>query len=146
MYAAYLEGRAVLLSALDFRDDLLFLALTIEMEAGNQSDEGMVAVGYVVLNSGGTITDAIFKPYRFSAWNTTSPGRGGLDEISATIFWRCYRAACAAYFRLVPDPTAGATHYLNPTTVRVMTGKLPDWYDPAKVTAVIGAHEFLKLA
>jgi spore germination cell wall hydrolase CwlJ-like protein len=55
------------------------------------------------------------------------------------------KAAAAALFDLLPDPTNGATHYLNPETVLRVAGKMPSWYDPAKITTRIGRHEFLRL-
>ena len=59
----------------------------------------------------------------------------------------CWRAAVAAYYRLIPDPTHGADHYLNPTLTRQIRfdHSLPTWYDPDKVTLRVGRHEFLRL-
>ena len=133
--------------AMDFRDELLFLAVTVAMEAANQPDDGKLAVAFVICNRDHSVLDAIFQPYQFSAWNTKSVTRMNLDQLDASTFRSCYRAACLAYFAAVPDPSKGATHYLNPVTVASLNnGEMPAWYDPARITATIGDHEFLRLA
>lgn len=134
-------------------DDLTLMAATILMEAGNQSFEGKVAVGWVMMNrdrktSSPGIDDVIFAPWQFSAWNTDNPARARLQDAMTTqpAIWNdCMKAAAAAIWAFVPDPTHGAVMYLNPVVTRkIRGGTLPDWYDATKVTAVIGDHEFLK--
>ena len=130
---------------MDFRDDLYFLALTVSMEAGGESYEGKLGVAYAIVNRGQPIIDTVLRSYQFSAWNTDSPTRMQINETPLWAMRDCYKAACAAYFRLTKDPTAGATHYLNEEITRKMRGgALPRWYDEAKVTARIGRHTFLK--
>lgn len=126
-------------------DDLLLLAATVKQEAEGEPWEGQLGVAWVIMNRavrrGRSIADVVFDPHDFSAWNTDSPTRLRLDDIEPEVWAGCYKAACAAYFALVPDPTRGADHYLNPEAVV----RLPSWYDPAKVTARIGRHKFLRL-
>lgn len=127
--------------ALEFRDRLHLMALTIAMEAGGEPYLGKLAVACVIQHRPGSVTDVIFAPLQFSAWNTKSPTRMNLDTLDIDTYRECYKAACAAFFDLSDDPTNGATHYLNPDGVSA----LPDWYDESKVTARINHHVFLKL-
>lgn len=130
-------------------DDLQMVALTVKQEAGAEPYAGKLAVAYVLVTrarqSGRSMLDVLFDPYDFSAWNTDSPTRLALDTIPAEQWRECYRAACSAAFGFEPDPTHGADHYLNVATVIKVAGKLPSWFDEAKVTATIGRHTFLRL-
>ena len=132
---------------MDFRDELYLLAITVAMEAGGEPEAGQLAVAYVIVNRDGGVSDAIFKPWQFSAWNTDSPARMNLDLVPDATFRQCYRTAGAAYFGLLPDPSGGATHYLNEEATKKArpTGDLPAWFDEAKVTARIGRHTFLRI-
>ena len=131
---------------MDFRDQLWMGAATVAMEAQGESWEGKLGVAFVLVGRPGSIMDAALKRLQFSCWNSDSTTRAGLDDLDPRVWEECYKAACAAYFALVPDPTHGATHYLNPVVVRqINNGVMPSWYDPARVTATIGRHEFLKL-
>lgn len=133
-------------------DDLTLMAGTILMEAGGESFDGKVAVAWVIMNRDARakhpgIDEIVWAPYQFSAWNTDAQARSHLQAtmLSNPALWdECMKAAAAAIWRFIPDPTHGATMYLNPTlTKQIRGGTLPDWYDASKVTAVIGAHEFL---
>jgi len=131
---------------MDFRDELYLLVLTVVMEAGGEPYEGKLGVAYVVINRGDSIPDTIFRGYQFSCWNTESPTRMNLDIIPDLVLMEAYKASVAAYFKLVDDPTKGATHYLNEEITRKMRGgTLPGWFDESKVTARIEKHTFLKL-
>jgi len=132
---------------MDFRDELYFLVLTVVMEAGGEPFEGQLAVAYVACNrNSGSIPDTVLRGYQFSCWNTESPTRLNLDIIPDLILMESYKASVAAYFKLLPDPTKGATHYLNEEVTRKMRGgTLPGWFEEDKVTARIGRHTFLKL-
>lgn len=135
---------------MDFRDEIFFLVWTVVQEAGGESFEGQLAVAYVILNRSenarSTITDTIFRNYQFSCWNNDSPTRMNLDIIPDITLMQSYKATVAAYFKLLPDPSKGAGHYLNEEiTKRARGGSLPGWFDEAKVTARIGKHTFLKL-
>jgi spore germination cell wall hydrolase CwlJ-like protein len=135
---------------MDFKDALLFLTYTIGQEAGWESFKGKLAVGFVIVHRGESgkvsITDTIFKSFQFSCWNTESPTRMNIDTMPQDIFMECYKAACAAFFNLMEDPSLGATNYLNEEETRKKRGgSLPGWFDETKVTARIGRHTFLKL-
>ena len=128
--------------------NLFFLAATIYMEAENQSYTGKIAVGHVVLTTAKarrqTIARVVLTPWFMSCWNTDAPTRRRLSEaveIQPPAWTEALKAAASVYFGIEADPTGGATNYLNPAAVR----KLPVWYDPAKIVARIGDHEFLRL-
>jgi len=134
-------------------DDLTLIAATVLMEAGNQSFEGKVAVAWVIMNRDAWsqspgVDDVILAPWQFSAWNTDNRARASLQDTmrnQPALWSECMKAAAAALWAFVPDPTHGAVMYLNPVVTRKLRGgTLPDWYDAAKVTAVIGDHEFLR--
>jgi spore germination cell wall hydrolase CwlJ-like protein len=135
---------------MDFRDDLYFLVLTIEQEASSEPYEGQLAVAFVIMNrvrvEKSSVIDIVLKPMQFSSWNSDSPTRMHIDTTPNDAFKSCYKAACAAYFELVPDPSKGASHYLNEEVTRKLRGgTLPGWFDESKVTVRIGNHTFLKL-
>ena len=108
-------------------DDLSLLAAIIYCEAGNQSREGKVAVGAVVLNRvasssfAGTIKDVIYESGQFSP-----AGSGWLDSVIANgaIPSSCYEAADAA---LAGENPIGSAMYFNTGSGRGVK---------------IGAHQF----
>jgi spore germination cell wall hydrolase CwlJ-like protein len=135
-------------------DDLTLLAATVYMEASGEPFEGKLAVAWVVVNRDKYspdpgVADVVLKPWQFSAWNTDNPQRAALQRVmtsGAQVWVDSMKAAAAALFGLLPDPTRGANFYLNPVLTRkIRGGTLPDWYDAGKVTVTIGHHEFLKL-
>jgi spore germination cell wall hydrolase CwlJ-like protein len=135
---------------MDFRDDLYFLILTVEQEAGHEPYEGQLAVAYVIMNranaSKASVIDTVLRNMQFSCWNADSPTRMNLDTIPNDVLKQCYKAAVAAYFGLGEDPSKGASHYLNEEMTRKLRGgSLPGWFDEARVTVRIGRHTFLKL-
>lgn len=122
---------------------------TIYMEAAGEPAEGKLAVAYAILNRAAaerkTVSDVVLQPWHFSAWNTDSPTRLRLDTVDERAWAECAAAFAAAAVDRVPDPTRGATHYLNEDVTRkIRGGTLPAWFDEAKVTARIGRHTFLK--
>jgi hypothetical protein len=139
-------------------DDLSWCALTVYLEAEGEAPEGKLAVAWVIANRSArwreSVQDVVFKAWQFSAWNTDSPRRLTLDRLDPDVYHECYRAACGALLRMLPDPTHGADHYLNVETVLRDAGRLPPWaahphdptqVDPSKVTATIGRHTFLQV-
>lgn len=134
---------------MDFRDSIYLMTLTIMQEAGGEPFMGQLAVGYVIMNrtkQGDSVSDVIFKKLQFSCWNTDSPTRMILDTMQDATFESAYKAACAAYFELTPDPTSGATHYLNEEVTRqIRGGTLPSWFNESRVTIRIKHHTFLRL-
>jgi hypothetical protein len=46
--------------------------------------------------------------------------------------------------RWCPDPSLGATHYLNKALVIKDAGRLPSWIDKMEHLVTIGNHDFYK--
>lgn len=141
---------------MDFRDELFFLMWTVVQEGGSEPFDGQLGIAYVIMNRSASITDTVFRSYQFSAWNTDSATRMNLDIVPDITLMQCYKATVGAYFKLLPDPTKGATHYLNEElTKKIRGGILPGWacknnipssiIDEEKITARIGKHTFLRL-
>ena len=139
----------------DLRDwsDMELYAATVFLEAEGEPEEGKVAVAWVIRNridaKTTTIREIALAPWQFSCWN---PDYAGQRKVRLTVpdperWASCWRAAVGAYYRLLPDPTAGADHYLNPVLTRQTRSdhSLPRWYDPDRVTLRVGRHEFLRL-
>jgi spore germination cell wall hydrolase CwlJ-like protein len=143
-------------------DDLSLTATTVYLEGASEPDEGKVGIAWVIRNlmdrqkrtarqvilGPEGIVDADGHPYEvFSCWNDDYIRQRTARLVSPDpVTWeRCWRAAAGAIWRLLPDPTAGAKHYLNVELTRKIRPlhDLPSWYDAARVTARIGQHTFL---
>jgi spore germination cell wall hydrolase CwlJ-like protein len=94
---------------------------------------GRVAVAHAVLNRkksgrwGASIQAVVTAPGQFQPWMTRRREMERLSSLDP-----CYQSAAAIADAVlggqVPDPTAGATHFLNPIIVRARrTGTLPSW-------------------
>lgn len=145
-------------------DALSLLAGTIFLEAEGEPVEGKVGVAWVIRNRMDarklTLAQVILGPEGkawgdgrafepFSCWNDDYQARAlarlATAETSVTIA-DCWRAAAGVLWRLIPDPTCGATAYLNVEATRKLRGgTLPAWFDPNRVTCTIGRHTFLAL-
>ena len=110
-----------------------YLIRTIAFEAADEPDEGKAAVAHVILNrkrSGGwgdNIKDVVTRPWQFEPWMTR---RTQMEKLSPDDprYQDAARIADAVLTGQTPDPTAGATHFLNPTVVRQRRGgSLPSW-------------------
>jgi hypothetical protein len=114
-------------------EDRDYLIRTIAFEAGEEPDEGKAAVAHVVLNRtksgrwGDTIKDVVTRPWQFEPWMTRRKEIGRLSPNDPR-YQDAARIADAVLSGQMPDPTAGATHFLNPTIVRQRRGgSLPSW-------------------
>jgi hypothetical protein len=114
-------------------DDRDYLIRTIAFEASNEPDEGKAAVAYVIINRqrsdsrGASIKDVVTRPWQFEPWMTK---RKEIESLSTDDprYQAAARIADAVLTGQMPDPTAGATHFLNPTIVRQRRGgSLPSW-------------------
>jgi spore germination cell wall hydrolase CwlJ-like protein len=127
----------------------VMLAIGVWMEARGEPYEGKLAVAYTMMNRvrdtrwPDTVSDVLMQAWQFSWANPGDPNRLLLDDINwnDTTFDESYKAACTAYYLILPDVTHGANHYINPKAVK----KLPSWYDRNKIVRIIGNHEFLRL-
>jgi spore germination cell wall hydrolase CwlJ-like protein len=114
-------------------DERDYLIRTIAFEASDETEVGKVAVAYVVLNRmksgrwGDNIKAVVTHPGQFEPWMVR---RRHIETLSVND--PRYRSAAivadAVLSGRTPDPTAGATHFLNPTIVRERRGgSLPSW-------------------
>jgi spore germination cell wall hydrolase CwlJ-like protein len=114
-------------------EDRDYLIRTIAFEASGEPAIAKIAVAYVILNRkksgrwGDTIKAVVTHTGQFEPWTTK------LSEIEALSpddprYQSAAIIADAVLSGQTPDPTAGATHFLNPTIVRERRcGALPSW-------------------
>jgi spore germination cell wall hydrolase CwlJ-like protein len=123
-----------------------YLIRTVVFEAGSESDEGKAAVVHVILNRiksdrwADTIKGVVTAPWQFEPWMTR---RKEIKALSADDprYQDAARIADAVLSGDVPDPTEGATHFLNPDIVRKRRGgSLPAWARNGGQS--IGRHTF----
>ena len=110
-----------------------YLIKTIAFEASGETEIGKVAVAYAVLNRknsgrwGDTIKAVVTSPGQFEPWMTQREAIEGLSPDDPR-YTGAARIADAILSGQTPDPTAGATHFLNPILVRARRGgSLPSW-------------------
>jgi len=127
-------------------DDRDYLIRTIAFEASGEPQMAQIAVAYVVLNRkksgrwGDNIKAVVTHPGQFEPWTTR---QREIEELSPDDprYQRAAIIADAVLSGQTPDPTAGATHFLNPTIVRERRGgALPLW--AAGEGLPIGSHTF----
>ncbi len=110
-------------------EDRDYLIRTIAFEAGEEPDEGKAAVAHVVLNRersgrwGESVREVVTRPWQFEPWMTRRKQMVALSP-SDPRYRDAARIADAVLSGQIPDPTAGATHFLNPTIVRKRRGGL----------------------
>ena len=135
----------------DYMSDVEILARTIEKEAGNQSNKGKLAVGAVIANRikkqswmGKDLRSVILKRGQFSPWNSYTnyaEGRQGKEMLgeAAKPSEASYEAARKILSGDYIDPTAGATHFVNPKEKEDVS-----WYKPfvKNKPMRIGDHKF----
>jgi spore germination cell wall hydrolase CwlJ-like protein len=116
-------------------DERDYLIRTLVFEASGETEIGMAAVAHVILNRkrsgrwGDKIQDVVTYPQQFEPWMTR---KDDIEKLSPSDP-RYLKAAVIAddvLSGLISDPTAGATHFLNPIVVRQRRGgSLPSWAD-----------------
>lgn len=119
---------------------------TIIGEAANEGPRGQAAVAHVILNRaaagryGSTPSQVVLAPNQFEPWSTRSKELMGYKPNSAS-YQNIGDIVDMAAAGDIPDPTNGATHFLNADIVRQRRGgSLPDW--AASPVAKIGGHTF----
>lgn len=99
------------------------LAKTIQAEAGNQSQVGMLGVGSVIMNRlrnpgfGNSLREVILKPGQFSPWNSYTGFAGGAqgqDMMNLKPSQMAYAVADQILAGNYNDPTKGALNFYNP--------------------------------
>jgi N-acetylmuramoyl-L-alanine amidase len=145
------------------------VARTAWGEARGEGQIGLLAVIHVIRNRvmwpgarwwGATYGEVCLKPQQFSCWLPVDPNYRSLLEMRAD------DPALVAIGELVDrvldrghvDPTKGATHYLNRSTVRLpalrtsperdgdVDRSLPLWARANEPLMVIGRHTFWRIA
>ena len=114
-------------------EDRDYMIRTIAFEAPDEPDEGKAAVAYVILNRmksgrwGDSIKDVVTRPGQFEPWMTR---RTEVEKLSHDDprYRNAAQIADAVLTGQMPDPTSGATYFVNPTVVRQRRGgSLPSW-------------------
>jgi spore germination cell wall hydrolase CwlJ-like protein len=136
--AAALTGQAV--------EDRDYLIRTIAFEASGEPAMAKIAVAYVVLNRkksgrwGDTIKAVVTHTGQFEPWTTKRTEIEGLSPDDPS-YQSAAIIADAVLNGQTPDPTSGATYFLNPTIVRERRGgELPSWARGEGLP--IGSHTF----
>lgn len=119
---------------------------TIIGEAGNQGPMGQAAVAHVIANRvaagnyGKTPAAVVLAPNQFEPWTTRSKELLEIDPKSAA-YQNAGDIVDMTRSGDIPDPTGGATHFLQENIVRQRRGgTLPDW--ATNQTAKIQDHTF----
>jgi spore germination cell wall hydrolase CwlJ-like protein len=123
-----------------------YLIRTLVFEASGETEIGKVAVAHVILNRarigkwGDTVKEVVMRPWQFEPWMTRRSEMENLAREDAR-YRDAARVADAVLLGEMPDPTAGATHFLNPVIVRDRRGgSLPAWARGEGLP--IGRHTF----
>ena len=129
---------------LDSMSEEELLARTLKGEAGNESDEGILAAASVIRNrakeKGMSLRDVIMQRGQFSLYNDITGHAGGEGANKA---WKGEVPQNIRYIANgvvngnAPDPTNGATHYYNPKTSNPSWGRGKQYKD-------IGNHRFMR--
>lgn len=108
------------------------LAKTIQAEAGNQSQLGMLGVGSVIMNRlrspsfGNNLQDVILTPGQFSPWNSFTGYAGGAqgqDMMNLQPSRMAYTVADQLLDGNYTDPTKGALNFYNASLENPAWGK-----------------------
>jgi spore germination cell wall hydrolase CwlJ-like protein len=124
-----------------------YLIRTIVFEGDGETEMAKAALVHVILNRqstgkwGDKIKDVVMRPWQFEPWMTR---RGEIENLSLED--PRYRDAAEIVDSVlagrIPDPTAGATYFLNPVIVRQRRGgSLPLWAADSEGRP-IGRHVF----
>lgn len=123
-----------------------YLIRTMVFEASGEPEAGKAAVAHVILNRkrlgkwGDNIKEVVTRPWQFEPWMTR---RNEIENLSKDDprYRKAARIADDVLSGQEPDPTAGATHFLNPIIVRQRRGgSLPPW--ARGEGQAIGRHTF----
>jgi N-acetylmuramoyl-L-alanine amidase len=127
----------------------LLMALCIWREARGQSREVKTAVKHVILNRAANptgpyakchdVVSVILCPYQFSSFNRSDANAALMPNPKVTGDWNAWLECCAVVDAETQDPTSGANYYFD------LSIKPPDWADPVRQTAQIGAMRFFRI-
>jgi spore germination cell wall hydrolase CwlJ-like protein len=131
-------------SDLSARDKDLMVR-TILGEAAQEGPRGQAAVAHVILNRlssgsyGKTPADVVLAPNQFEPWSNRSKEILAIKPTSPA-YQETADIVDMARSGDIPDPTGGATHFLNPDIVMQRRGSLPSWAQ--QPITRIGNHTF----
>src|SRR4029078_525195 len=125
-FTLFSRGDSTTISSYNF-EDRDYLIRTVAFEAPNEPAIGEAAVAHVVLNRkksgrwGHEIKRIVTQPWQFEPWMTR---RRDIENLSPDDprYRKEARIADAVLDGDIPDPTSGATHFLNETIVRQRRG------------------------
>lgn len=124
------------------------MARTLWGEARSEGERGMQAVANVIMTRvanprwwGRDIVTVCQKPFQFSCWNESDPGRKHLVNVTRNDrhFRLALDIAKKAAQGTLPDIANGATHYYADYI------PAPRWALPHKPCAIIGRHIFFRI-
>lgn len=129
--------------------DMDVMVRTVIGEAAKESDEGKIAVAWVILNrsirdkrffGGSNVADVALRrssslrngrritTWQFEPWmhGHTRSALWSISE-SNTLYMHVHELVSGCVVGLHADPTDGATHFLNPDILRIRGVPLPSW-------------------
>lgn len=129
----------------------VLLAMVMWGEARDQGEEGMLAVGCVVMNRvkkpcwwGDSVPTVILKPDQFDCFNTGDPNLTKILALDPAHpdpqFAVCLDLAVKLLAGTVADPTGGATAYYAPKDCETP----PSWAMPNAYLCQIGDQKFYR--
>jgi cell wall hydrolase len=139
-------GQLIMLASSPGPDGRDYLIRTLVFEASGETKIGKFAVAHAILNRqrtgrwGRKIADVVTSPLQFEPWLTRKSEIEGLSRTDPR-YLEAAKIADAVLAGYIPDPTAGATHFLNPVIVQERRGgSLPSWAESDGQP--IGRHVF----
>src|SRR5258707_194595 len=120
---------------------------TVIGEADDQPAVGQAGVAHVILNRlrdgrwGDTPSSVVLARNQFEPWSTRARELTGIKPDSDR-YQKVAGVVDDVLAGRTPDPTGGATHFLQPDIVRRRGGSLPDWASGPGLR--IGDHVFYK--
>ena len=113
-------------------------------EAANQGPEGLAAVAHVIRNranlTGLSPDEVVQKPGQFEPWGNPQ-SRERLLALKPEQYAQAKAVMDDVMAGRAPDPTGGATNFLNPDLQQRLGRPLPDWAPPDQGQR-IGQHVF----
>ena len=135
--------------------DVILLARMLLGEAEECSQIEKIAVAWTAINranddkewNGKTLQEVILTPFQYSAFNENLNAKlKNPMAYNSQEFQNCLQLAKEILAGKYPDPTNGATHYLNPTHSSLIGKPLPEWTNTLELIGKIqnSIHTFYK--
>jgi len=130
--------------------ELSVITQTVLLEAEAEPYLGKLAVAYTIINRMDKhhlpATYVCWQPWQFSCWlDDLTKISSRFAKAPQDAWTDSLHAADQAFHKSIPDPTQGATHYLNEElTKQIRGGTLPTWVASMTHTVKIGLHDFYK--